>query len=183
MKPRIRSRTPGDKQSKRKIPKTRQPRSKAARTSPQFDWSWIAKGENHRHFELMAGDIISYELDSNLFTPNAMKSGPDGGADGVYQGAISGISGPWKIASASRSKLAALKKKIEDENRGAKRNGYRGLLFITSFDLDPTQVKKLSLVAGKSLKKGIIWPRGKLDQLLRKHPWIAAQHLGHPLIP
>ena len=149
----------------------------------QFDWSWIAKGENHRHFELMAGDIVSYALDPNLFTPNSTRSGRDGGADGYYNGSISGIAGPWKIASATRSTLAALRSKIADESRGARRNDFRGLLFLTSFDLSPTQVRDLTRDAGKGLKKGIVWPRGKLDQLLRKHPWIATQYLGHQLIP
>lgn len=155
----------------------------ASRTPALFDWSQIAKGENHRQFELMALDIVAYELDFTLFTPNVSRIGKDGGADGLYSGKISGVPGPWKIACATRSTRAKLKAKIWKENKNATKLDFQGLLFITPFPLTPVEVKNLLPIAGKGLQRAIIWPRGKLDQLLRKHPWIATQYLGHQIIP
>jgi hypothetical protein len=149
----------------------------------EFDWARISAAKNHSQFERMVGDLLALELDDHQFVPNAPRPGKDGGADGVYFGRIAGIAGPWKIASATRSTLSALKQKIREENRGARAKRYRGLLLITPFDATPTVVRELSDLAGSGLSKGLVWARGKLRQLLWTHPWIATQYLGYQFIP
>jgi hypothetical protein len=178
------------KKTKRRAPSRglrtdrRRRRAKAATAKTTFDWARLADPDSHRMFERLAGDLVTLECDDpNLYTPNATRSGKDGGADGLYAGKISGVSGPWKIASATRKTIAALETKIRAENRAAKTKRFKALLFITPFDLTPTDILRLSKVAGKGLARGLIWARGKLDQLLRKHPWVATYYLGHQLIP
>jgi hypothetical protein len=164
-------------------PSRAQPVRRPPRARVVFDWTHIAAPENHRAFEHLASEIFDREFDSTLFTPNAIRFGKDGGADGSYNGTISGIKGPWKISAATRKDLANLEAKIREENRLAKKKGFRGLFFITPFDVTPTEVKRLEAIAGKGLKKAIMWARGRLDYLVRKYPWLATYHFGHQIIP
>ena len=133
----------------------------------EFDWPRISAAKNHVQLERMVGDLLGLELDDQKFTPNALRAGKDGGADGIYMGKIAGTAGPWKVACATRNTLDALRRKIKAENRGARKQNYRGLLFITPFDASATEVRALSALAGSGLKKGIVWARGKLRPLLR----------------
>lgn len=173
---------------RRRKPSSDPPARRKVTDEIDFEWSRIAAARNHNHLERMVGDLLAEEFDPDKFIPNALRPGKDGGADGVYMGKIAGVPGPWKVATATRSSLTELRRKIKTENRGArvkKYRGlkYRGLLLITPFDATATDIGVLETLAGKGLKRGLVWARGKLRQLLRKHPWIPTQYLGYQFIP
>jgi hypothetical protein len=148
-----------------------------------LNWSWLSSADGHRAFERFSGDLLDLEFVSSRYTPNATRAGRDGGADGLYSGSIAEVPGPWKIASAIRKDLQSLKRKIREENKSARKRKFRGLLFLTSLDVTPTQLRDLNALAGKGLKRGIVWARAKLEQLIKRHPWLAAQYFLLPLIP
>jgi hypothetical protein len=148
-----------------------------------FDWRTISKPQNHREFEDLALDLLAETCNEDLLTKNALRSGRDGGADGVYTGRMAGSNGPWKIACAVRQNLSAAKAKLIEEIGKAKKGGFRGLLFATSYDASPAEVRTLQNLARSKRLKVVVWARRKLDDLLRKNPWVAATYMGQPLIP
>lgn len=152
-------------------------------TRVDFDWRTISKPQNHRGFEDMALDLFAETYDDELLTKNALRGGRDGGADGIYTGRIAGVSGPWKIACAVRQNLSAAKTKVIEEINKAKKDGFNGLLFATSYDASPAEIRALQALGRGSRPKVVVWARRKLDDLLRKNPWLAAVYMGQPLVP
>ncbi len=131
----------------------------------------------------MASDLFDAEYDSDFFTSGPTHKGKDGGTDGAYEGMLLGMKGGWKVACAVRQSIPALEKKIEEENRKAKRDMFKGLLLMTPLDLNVKETKRLSKLAGTGLKKGAVWGRSKHERLLQKNPWVAAVHFARSVIP
>jgi len=77
------------------------------------------------------------------------------------------LRGRWKLACAVRQTISAAKTKLAKERKAARRDGYDGLLFMTSFNATPTQVAELSKSVRGRPYKVVVWARGKLNLLLR----------------
>ncbi len=153
-----------------------------ARQSVELDWNQFAEGKNFDQFEDLAVDIFVAEFGEEHFIPNARRSGKDGGADGLYSSKIGRVSGPWKIACAVRQTFAAAKKKVQEENKLARKAKHRGLFFITSYDATAVEANALAKLAAKGLKGSVVWGRAKLERLLAVHTWLRQLHFGHDLV-
>lgn len=147
-----------------------------------FNWTDLSRGAANKDFEDLCLDLFDAEYGHGEFTLGPRRTGRDGGFDGYFTGRIENYRGRWKIACAIRQTGQGLKRKIEEERRAAVRAECTGLLVLTSADLDVPTVNILSTQAKEGLKAGRVWPRSKLELLLRKHPWVAATYFGHQLM-
>lgn len=174
-KPSPRKRSPSNSTAGRSVRRIKQP--------IEIDWRPFDDGRDAVRFEDMAGELFAAEHREDAFTPNARRTGRDGGMDGVYDGKIDGVGGPWKIAIAVRQDLPAAKRKVLHENRLARKAKVRGLFFITSFNATAADERELKTLAKKGLKGARIWARPKLERVLRKHAWLRQAFFGHQLSP
>jgi hypothetical protein len=149
----------------------------------EIDWRPFDDGRDAVRFEDLAVDLFVAEHGETAFTPNARRTGRDGGVDGLFDGTIDKIAGPWKIAVAVRQTFAEAKKKVRHENKLAREAGQRALFFITSFDATAVQTRDLKKLAKSGLKGAQVWPRAKLDRVLRDHVWLRQIYFGHQLVP
>lgn len=158
-----------------------------------MDWSRIEKPSNNKQFEDMCLDLFGEEYGDISFVPGPRRTGKDGGADGVYDGAIGGHSARWKIACAIRKDLPSLNRKIDDECNQAIGRGYTGLVMMTSQDLKAPVVELLKKRArqstgvkggtAKKIKHAVVWGRSSIERMLTKHPWVAGMYFNHLRIP
>jgi hypothetical protein len=181
-----RAKTPR-KSSGRARSKVSRVRVAAPRVSSQaelnLDWDELCGRDNGRSFENLGLDLFAEKFGDVQLIPNAPRAGRDGGADGIFNGAIDRVEGPWKIACAVRQTFAEAMKKVRHENRLARKAKQRGLLFITSYKAHPTEVAALEKEAAKGLKAGRVWSCGRLTRMLRDYPWLRQVYFGHELIP
>jgi len=148
-----------------------------------LDWDALCDRDNGRSFENLGLDLFAEKYGDGQLAPNATRAGRDGGADGLFNGAIDRVAGPWKIACAVRQSFPEALKKVRHENQLAKKAKQRALFFITSFDATPTQVAELEKAARKGLKGGRVWAQSRLTRLLRDYPWLRQIYFGHELVP
>src|SRR5687767_7174118 len=134
-KPSPRKRRPPSSSAARSVRRAKQP--------IEIDWRPFDDGRDAVRFEDMAGELFAAEHREDAFTPNARRTGRDGGMDGVYEGKIDGVGGPWKIAIAVRQNFPAAKRKVLQENRLARKAKVRGLFFITSFNATAADEREL----------------------------------------
>jgi hypothetical protein len=131
----------------------------------------------------MGLDLFGEEYGEEHFIRNARRLGRDSGVDGVFNSSIGKVKGPWKIACAVRTSFNDAKTKVRHENSLARKDGYRGLFFITSFNATAPQSRELEILAKKGLKGAKVWCRARLERVLRDYAWIRQMYFGHVLIP
>ena len=149
----------------------------------RLDWETLCSSENGRTFEDLGLDLFTERYGDDHFIPNAERTGPDGGSDGLLEAALDDIAGPWKIACAVRKSFSDAKKKVVQENQKACAAGHRGLFFITSYDATPEQVITLQKLARTGLKGSKVWSRRMISRFLRDHAWLRQLYFGHDIVP
>jgi hypothetical protein len=182
-------RVPKTRRKSTRRPSAKVPRARVAapRVSSQaelnLDWDELCGRDNGRSFEDLGLDLFAEKYGDVQLIPNAPRAGRDGGADGIFNGAIGRVGGPWKVACAVRQTFPEAMKKVRHENKLARKAKQSGLFFITSYKAHPTEVAALEKEAAKGLKAGRVWSCGHLTRMLRDYPWLRQVYFGHELIP